>query len=107
MPRSHRSLTQTGWFPEKTVASRSFGTTPPARPFLEFDGLAGTPPNLGGESQTPNLPIHKTRGARGVKLSANESTRLYRLAGHVLECSGNTGGTSAGAISGGDVQARI
>src|SRR3989449_2109615 len=54
MPRSHRSLTQTGWFPEKTVASRSFGTTPPARPFLEFDGLAGTPPNLGGEFQTPN-----------------------------------------------------
>src|SRR3989454_3005067 len=30
---------------------RSFGTTPPARPFLEFDGLAGTPPNLGGEFQ--------------------------------------------------------
>src|SRR3989454_2715697 len=46
MPRSHRSLAQTGWF--------RFGTTPPARPFLEFDGLAGTPPNLGGEFQTPN-----------------------------------------------------
>src|SRR6266446_575687 len=46
MPRSHRSLAQTGWF--------RFGTTPPARPFLEFDGLAGTPPNLGREFQTPN-----------------------------------------------------
>jgi len=33
------------------------GTTPPARPFFELDGLAGTPPNLGGEFKrsTANL----------------------------------------------------
>src|SRR6266446_4077143 len=44
MPRSLLKKAQTGWFP--------FGTTPPAPPFLEFDGLAGTPPNSGGEFQT-------------------------------------------------------
>src|SRR5437899_7667377 len=43
-----------GVVPQQNPASTSFGTTPPARPFLEFDGLAGTPPNLGGEFQTPN-----------------------------------------------------
>src|SRR2546430_5648752 len=36
-----------GVVPQQSPANRSFGTTPPARPFLEFDGLAGTPPNLG------------------------------------------------------------
>src|SRR6266403_5727134 len=36
-----------GVVPQQNPARRRLGTTPPARPFLEFDGLAGTPPNLG------------------------------------------------------------
>src|SRR3989449_6598692 len=44
-------LVADGVVPQQNPASRSFGTTPPARPFLEFDGLAGTPPNSGGENR--------------------------------------------------------
>src|SRR5437899_7694067 len=37
---------------------------PACSAFLEFDGLAGTPPNLGGEFQTPNCQfIHTFYGA--------------------------------------------
>src|SRR6266850_6978467 len=49
-----------GVVPQQNPANRSFGTTPPARPFPEFDGLAGTPPNLGGEFQTPNCQFIHT-----------------------------------------------
>src|SRR6267142_5602815 len=38
-----------GVVPKENLATTCFGTTPPARPFVELDGLAGTPPNLGGE----------------------------------------------------------
>src|SRR6266853_4837857 len=38
-----------GVVPQQNPARRRLGTTPPARPFVELDGLAGTPPNLGGE----------------------------------------------------------
>src|SRR3989449_9189419 len=47
-----------GVVPQQNTASRSLGTTPPARPFLEFDGLAGTPPNLGGEFSSAQLLIN-------------------------------------------------
>src|SRR2546427_8841786 len=49
-----------GVVPQQNPANRSFGTTPPARPFPEFDGLAGTPPNLGGEFQTLNCQFIHT-----------------------------------------------
>src|SRR6266446_5627328 len=38
-----------GVVPKQNLATNGFGTTPPARHFVELDGLAGTPPNLGGE----------------------------------------------------------
>src|SRR6267142_5429824 len=38
-----------GVVPKENLATTCFGTTPPARPFVELDGLAGAPPNLGGE----------------------------------------------------------
>src|SRR6267142_1662549 len=47
-----------GVVPLQNPERNSFGTTPPARPFLEFDGLAGTPPNLGVELSNARLPIH-------------------------------------------------
>src|SRR6267143_331937 len=50
MLRSHRSLAQTGWFPSKT-SRQELWNHPACSAFLEFDGLAGTPPNLGGEFQ--------------------------------------------------------
>ena len=46
--REATELGADGVVPLERPASNSFGTTPPAQPFLEFDGLAGTPPNSGG-----------------------------------------------------------
>jgi len=58
-----------GVVPQQNPANRSFGTTPPARPFPEFDGLAGTPPNLGGEFQTLNCQfIHTCNESDAVSL---------------------------------------
>src|SRR6267142_1751159 len=55
--REATELGADGVVPLERLASNSFGTTPPARPFLEFDGLAGTPPNSGGEFQTRNCQL--------------------------------------------------
>ena len=55
--------------PKQNLATRGFGTTPPARPFFELDGLAGTPPNLGGEfKRSPANSFTRSR-ARGYTLS--------------------------------------
>src|SRR3989454_1935357 len=59
MPRSHRSMAQTGWFPSKPC-KQELWNHPACSAFLEFDGLAGTPPNLGGEFQTPNCQFIHT-----------------------------------------------
>ena len=44
--------------PKQNLATSGVGTTPPARPFFELDGLAGTPPNLGGEFKRSCQFIH-------------------------------------------------
>jgi len=48
---------------------------PACSAFLEFDGLAGTPPNLGGEFQTPNCQFIHTFYERRFSL---ESTKYRR-----------------------------
>src|SRR5258705_8923719 len=58
--REATELGADGVVPLERPASNSFGTTPPARPFLEFDGLAGTPPNSGGEFQTRDCQLVHT-----------------------------------------------
>jgi len=60
--REATELGADGVVPLERPATNSFGTTPPARPFLEFDGLAGTPPNSGGEFQTRNCQLLHTFG---------------------------------------------
>src|SRR5438128_9439882 len=55
--REATELGADGVVPLERPATNSFGTTPPARPFLEFDGLAGTPPDSGGEFQTRNCQL--------------------------------------------------
>src|SRR6267142_2515090 len=61
-----------GVVPKENLATTCFGTTPPARPFVELDGLAGTPPNL-GVSRTVLLagPITERK-------SAGRKQRTYR-----------------------------
>src|SRR6266850_1732830 len=63
--REATELGADGVVPLERPATNSFGTTRPARPFLEFDGLAGTPPNSGGEFQTRNWELlHRPFGTR-------------------------------------------
>src|SRR2546430_8906431 len=83
--REATELGADGVVPLERPASNSFGTTPPARPFLEFDGLAGTPPNSGGEFQTRNCnwftPSHAraTLCRRSRLAIAGASSRLLPL----------------------------
>ena len=66
--REATELGADGVVPLERLASNSFGTTPPARPFLEFDGLAGTPPDSGGEFQTRNCQLVHTSYERPLQL---------------------------------------
>ncbi len=52
-------MAQTGWFPSKPC-KQELWNHPACSAFLEFDGLAGTPPNLGVEFQTPNCQFIHT-----------------------------------------------
>ncbi len=69
--REATELGADGVVPLERPASNSFGTTPPARPFLEFDGLAGTPPNSGGEFQTRNCQLVHTFSRVGLHSDAS------------------------------------
>jgi len=61
-------MAQTGWFPSKPC-KQELWNHPACSAFLEFDGLAGTPPNLGGEFQTPNCQfIHTCNESDAVSL---------------------------------------
>src|SRR6267143_6669373 len=53
-----------GVVPKQNLATSGFGTTPPARPFFELDGLAGTPPNSGGEFKRSLANSFSTSSAR-------------------------------------------